>query len=124
MRYQKFQKLIGPHRGTGHSACRSAGGFSACLTPIPGAAEPVLVHLPAATVNETFEKAYFGPLRMAERMIEELAEHDASRSEKVVVVSGGSAKHPNVRERLNFYCASAGLDAPLFIDDLEQRGYR
>jgi tRNA A37 threonylcarbamoyltransferase TsaD len=61
---------------------------------------------------------------MAERMIRELAEHEFSGSSKVVVVSGGSAMNATVRKRLKSYCESAGIDVPLFIDDLEQRGYR
>jgi hypothetical protein len=120
--FNKTRKMIGPHAKSRIPAPGSLGQFSGHVTD-PGSAYTIPVHLAATNVDLAFEQAFARPLDMAKSMIATLANLEGIDDHlKLVVVSGGSAKPPEVRRRLRGYCNESNVRV-LFIDEMEDGGY-
>ncbi|KXJ90707.1 hypothetical protein Micbo1qcDRAFT_196172 [Microdochium bolleyi] len=72
------------------------------------------------TIMECFEKAFRGPLRIAETEIKRLKASLDGMSGGTVVISGGSSNHEGLQELLKDMCRNVGLDEPIFVAEQDE----
>ncbi|KAK0719352.1 hypothetical protein B0H67DRAFT_485946, partial [Lasiosphaeris hirsuta] len=77
------------------------------------------VGVPAKAVDKAWEEAHRRPLKMARDQINLIASIEGVQP--IVIVSGGSSRHPTLKARLEELCEEAGLPAPRFTDTIEIR---
>lgn len=92
---------------------RRSGFFDRIQSP---SGETWMLGLDAGDIQDAFDSALKGPLDLAEKYIARVSK-DLKVGKPQVVVSGGTARHATVQERLRRMCEKAFLPEPHFTDD-------